>query len=389
MNTIDHHGGVPEPIKIRERTRNSALTGIRGLAACWVVVFHAYEALQSLSLVPARDDIPIVRSGYLGVDLFFLLSGFILTLTYSKSMSRISLAGIRHFAIGRVFRILPLHWFMLGVLVAAVALAPVAYWGPGPFTLKSFVASAFLIQGWIGQPIAWNAPTWSLSAEWLSYLFFVPLIGFAARVQTAAAARFWYMVCLVPFFAILLMVHSTTLDHAERLGSIRCLCEFSAGVMLCRMYQTSPVTKRVGTASFWIGLSSLAVAVAFRSVEMVAVLGFSCLIFSSAVMSVPSQNLFGNRVVHFLGEISYSIYLMHLTLINLGLALARSAWCQQIGGFLPPGIVAVCTVGVIPLSWITWRLIELPGQRQGRCLNANNLQRNRPTRLGTVHLEGG
>ena len=388
MNTLLVHSDVLEPSMTRERRRNPALTGIRGLAACWVVVFHAYEAFQSLSLVPAREDIPIVRSGYLGVDLFFLLSGFILTLTYSNSMSHASLTGIRHFAIGRVFRILPLHWFMLGMLAVAVTLAPEAYWGPGPFTLKSLVASAFLVQGWIGQPIAWNAPTWSLSAEWLSYLFFVPLIGFAARVRTPAAARLWYVVYLVPFFAVLMMVHSTTLDHAERLGLVRCLCEFSAGMMLCRIFQTSSVTKRVGKASFWIGLLSLAVAVIFRSAEMMAVIGFSCLIFSSAVMSVPSQTLFGNRIVHFLGEISYSIYLTHLTLINLGLALARSAWCQQIGGFLPMGIIAVSTIGVIPLSWMTWRLIEIPGQTQGRHLNANKLQRPPGTELGVVHLEG-
>ena len=373
----------PKPIKA-SKAKNPALTGIRGLAACWVVVFHAYEALQSVSLVPPREGIPIVRSGYLGVDLFFLLSGFILSLTYSKSMSRLGWRGTASFGIGRLFRILPLHWLVLAVLAVATTGAPNQYWGPGPFTLNAFLASAALVQGWIGLPIAWNAPTWSLSAEWLSYVFFVALTPFAVRVKTAALAGLTYCLCLLPLFAALFLFHSSTLDHAERLGLVRCVCEFSAGVMFNRWVQSSPSVHAHGTLLFWAGTITLAVGVLFQQLELAAIFGFSCLIVSSAVAAAPAQIIMGNRLVLFLGEISYSVYLTHLTVINLALALARTSWGQaggSAGAFL---LIAGSTFAVIPLSWLTWRFVEIPFQTVGRRLAARSSRSTAELALGAA-----
>ena len=153
------------------------LTGIRGVAAMWVVLFHGYAYLGPLLGGPDRIRVPIIRDGYLGVDLFFILSGFVLSLAYSERIQKDFKSGIVEFFFARVWRIFPLHWFSLAIFVLLVEAFPENFWGPGPFTLGALVASAALVQDWIpSTALAWNHPSWSLSAEWAAYLLFPFLI---------------------------------------------------------------------------------------------------------------------------------------------------------------------------------------------------------------------
>ena len=63
------------------------LTGIRGVAAIWVVLFHAYPFIGPLIGGPDRHQVPVIRDGYLGVDLFFVLSGFVFSLCLQRQFS--------------------------------------------------------------------------------------------------------------------------------------------------------------------------------------------------------------------------------------------------------------------------------------------------------------
>ncbi len=82
------------------------------------------------------------------------------------------------FFFARVWRIYPLHWVCLAIFVLLVKSVPENWWGPGPFTLNALVASAALVQNWSSKTaLAWNHPTWSLSAEWAAYALF-PFLTF-------------------------------------------------------------------------------------------------------------------------------------------------------------------------------------------------------------------
>ena len=153
---------------LEDRTRSGApkipaLTGIRGVAAAWVVIFHLAVVAEVAGLLTMKQ-VPVLRSGYLGVDLFFILSGFVLMLTYGQSLSHMTRASLRDFWIGRVFRILPLHWTILGLFLLTGVMIDHDWVMTDRHDGLSFLASALLIQNWIFMPKVWNLPAWSLSA---------------------------------------------------------------------------------------------------------------------------------------------------------------------------------------------------------------------------------
>ena len=91
---------------MREGSLVRSLTGIRGLAAMWVVLLHGTTQLMPDNGI-AR--LPFIAKGYLAVDLFFVLSGFVLVMSSQRSFSADFGLAVRRFYIGRVFRVYPLN----------------------------------------------------------------------------------------------------------------------------------------------------------------------------------------------------------------------------------------------------------------------------------------
>src|SRR5438874_7436960 len=128
------------------------LTGLRGVAACWVVLFHLYS----------EHGAPL-EGGYLGVDIFFILSGFVLSYVYAQEFQSKSSGAYVAFLTARVARIFPLHLAMLAVLGLIVVWLPGfadAYPKPHErFGLGPFIAAVFLVQNWFHfLPGCWNTP---------------------------------------------------------------------------------------------------------------------------------------------------------------------------------------------------------------------------------------
>src|SRR4051794_13305380 len=100
----------------------SNLTPLRGIAALWVVVFHFSEIVAKF----VRLDVSLILTkGYLMVDLFFVLSGFIISYVYMRKMQTGILANFRNFIVARFARVYPLHFFTLIILIVLVAKAGV------------------------------------------------------------------------------------------------------------------------------------------------------------------------------------------------------------------------------------------------------------------------
>lgn len=336
-----------------------ALTGIRGYAACWVVFYH----LDEYSHHPGQALFAI-RSGYLGVDLFFLLSGFVLMLTYGLGMVAPGWGKVRDFAIGRVMRILPLHWLMLLAFALMVPILHGHWLLAMPHTAASMMIEAALVQGWLLRSSSWNPPTWSLSTEWLVYLVFPLLALVIGRIMR------WWLALAGALGALLLLAvvcfasHQVGLDHVQRLGLLRCLLEFPAGMLLCRLWQLCALSRRQSEGFFIAGLTLLIAALLGRSLDILALPGFALLLLSCVGGSRSAQALFGNRVAHFLGEISFSIYLVHWLFLELALRAAE---------VIAPGSLAarfallpLVPLLTLPIAYLTWRRIEIPGQAVGR-----------------------
>ncbi|MEJ2887928.1 acyltransferase family protein [Actinomycetospora aeridis] len=168
-----------------------AMTGLRAVAAAWVLLGHFRFTM--FDLVPiTRIAEPVLAGGYLGVEIFFVLSGFIISHNYAEHFRQKGRSAYPAFLWARFARIYPVHlatFLAAGLLVAgAVALGrdvPSAQ----HFTAGSFVGNLVLLQAWPGVT-PWNGPAWSVSCEIAAYAAF-PLLALAVvrlHRRTALAA---------------------------------------------------------------------------------------------------------------------------------------------------------------------------------------------------------
>ena len=156
-----------------------ALTGLRGVAALWVVAFHLAPELSNLTGGAAGL---FARAGYVGVDLFFVLSGFVIADNYQYFFKPWNGDQYWRFQLVRLGRIYPVHFVMLlATLVIVTVAAAVGYertTAGNDYSLGTFVANLLLIQAWGFPQYSWNWVAWTISAEWFAYLLF-PFAAFA------------------------------------------------------------------------------------------------------------------------------------------------------------------------------------------------------------------
>jgi peptidoglycan/LPS O-acetylase OafA/YrhL len=160
------------------------LTGIRGVAAVWVFIYHFREYYFGLFPQLRKFDF-ILSNGHFGVDLFFCLSGFILGYVYFNELSNPSInsraAKVKSYFLKRFARVYPLY-FLTSCIAGIFYFAGVKFGhvfnneSPSNFSLISVISNFIGIQTWVGYP-SLNGPAWSVSAELFAYLYF-PLVVF-------------------------------------------------------------------------------------------------------------------------------------------------------------------------------------------------------------------
>ncbi|MBT8225605.1 MAG: acyltransferase [Dactylosporangium sp.] len=167
------------------------LTGIRTVAAVWVLLFHFRHHLTAQ--VPFFwSMLPWVNVGYLGVDLFFLLSGYILTYTHIERMTPWSPQAAGAFLWLRLARIWPVLVVMLlafGTYNAAWMIGSHEAAHDRSLDPARLLAHLTLVHAWGSTGLDWNGVDWSLSAEWLAYLGFAVTAGALARLRRRVTSR--------------------------------------------------------------------------------------------------------------------------------------------------------------------------------------------------------
>ena len=368
------------------QTHFQALDSWRGISALMVVLFH-FTALGHLY------HLPLVRHSYLFVDFFFVLSGFVIThATLSKSLESFSLSG---FVAKRVARIYPLHLVMLLAFVAAEALnlllASTLNFKTGnpPFaaggyrSLETIPEHLFLLQALnVSDRLTWNFPSWSISAEFWTYLVLAGLMIACSRRLTLALAAVGLSSAVV-VAALSPRGIETTFD----LGFLRCLFGFSIGHLTYRLYQATP--KPPVSKLGMLELVSVVAVIVFVSnyadglPSMLAPVVFGCVVYVFSFERGPISRILVTSIPRRLGQISYSIYMVHAFIITMIMTAAVVAQkvlgralivtlddgagpTKVIGNLNPFAIDALMVVYlavVVMLSCLTWRYIEVPGQK--------------------------
>ncbi|MEG3176011.1 acyltransferase [Sphingomonas sp. RB3P16] len=333
-----------------------ALTSMRGIAAWCVVLFHIRLSLDWLPAPLAA----LFAKGYLAVDFFFLLSGFVIWLSWSVRLRRGGVRAVPGFLWRRLARIWPLHLVMLGATVAlACALAATGRHDAGHYPFLELPLQVLLVQNWgFTTRLTWNDPSWSISTEWAAYLLF-PLVAF------------WFDWRRLPSWAILLVCAALfVLLHALMGGSAslgndiwifglrRCLIEFAVGGAIATVWERwrdAPALPSVGAAAVMIGL-----LVATRSgvPETLAVpAAFAAGLLLLALTAGRRGNPLEGPALHYFGEISYATYLCHFLLfVVCKLALIDDA------SAVPPILAALYLALVFGCSVALTHLVERPAQ---------------------------
>ena len=375
------------------------LTGIRFVAAFWVLAYHLQGPFNVLGLLSIPILADVMRVGRLGVDLFFALSGFILTHTYLTRMGgSIHIKATLKFWWLRLARIYPVHLVMLVIAGLAVfAQAQVRgesvdrdWWNP-----TDFIKNLLLIQEWGPDPQrGWNFVAWSLSMEWLAYLIFPILVLILWRlhkhVPTFALVVAWFVV-LAPLMGYGLGTSDPY--YTNNWGSTyRILSEFTAGaityLIVVRLADKGPRVERV---AMWLS-ALLPLAVVAGSVflarlpaaqppanamnpdaeplppyfHLTLVPLLIAWIGTLALSQGGVARALSTRALVLGGFVSYSLYMTHLVWFGLWRAGMDVAGID--GGPLYAVSVVGLVVGAFVIAWLMWKIVEEPAREWMRRL---------------------
>lgn len=367
-------------------SRVEQLTGLRFLAALGVLLCHFHV------LAPYMGAKFLFDLGGHGVTLFFVLSGFVLTWRYdapwrehagpngaSDGAPRVDVAA---FAAARFARIAPVYWLALALtLLAYLATGAGVALGPPPADAAEgaagLVVNALALQAWVPSEHVqqfWNAPGWSISAEFFFYACFPWLLR--QRWLSGSAVSF-ALVMLV--FSVLLGLYlavlwasglwgATGLAFAARVPLLG-LLPFVVGMLCCRLLRRKPhwrhhqggwtllalalLTASAWAADAWAPPQAVLLHMLLVSYGVYVPL-FALLIVCLALDNGPLARGLRSPVLVLLGNASYALYLLHW--LPLGVAL----WWLGPEGAAPLAGVLAGVAGLVALSVLVYRWFEAP-----------------------------
>jgi peptidoglycan/LPS O-acetylase OafA/YrhL len=300
--------------------RYVALDSWRGIAACLVALYH-FNAVSHVY------DLPVLRHAWLFVDLFFVLSGFVIAANYQERL--LAGYGAGRFLLLRLGRLYPLHFVMLALFVACKALllipalAPISTSAAAPFSTPNEAPGTILANLLLVQSLhlydfhTWNAQSWSISAEFYTYVVFVAcLLALRRHAWIALLAA----LLGAPLLIGVLSDRNLATDYDW--GLLRSIYGFAVGVAIWNAHARwrAPLGRWLsGSAAEWgaVILMCAFVSVAGKSVLSLAapyVFGLVVLVF--AFESGSASAILRLRPLAFLGIVSYSIYMIHVFILK-------------------------------------------------------------------------
>lgn len=361
------------------------LTALRGFAALWVMLFHldVITFYRELGVLIPHTATGLIAKGYLWVDFFFVLSGFIIQHTYGPSFeSTFTRANFWPYIKARFWRIYPLHLFTLALLLCFVVTLPIlttnvvdSSWDTY-FEWKALVSNILLTNSMNQHSyLSWNIVSWSIGAEWWTYIVGIVVVVILRRAGKGLAII--SIMAGIILLTLLIFLHpGNSLDITYDFGFLRCLFGFTIGVATHTLFRLNflrgLLRKDLGFALIFLGLVAL---MHWRGNDLLSVPLFALLVLAGAFNRRVIAKIMSSKVPQYLGRISYSIYLMHgvwfmvfwflLPQISRALSIQTLSISQQ--------LVYMTTFASLTLvsSAFSYRYIEVP-YRKG--LTRNNLK---------------
>lgn len=348
-----------------------SLTSIRGIAAMAVLFLHIDDTYGGLLFFSW------FKNGALGVDLFFVLSGFILAFVYSTKFEKTLgfCSFYKEFIFARLVRIYPLHIVTLLFLVLLATLIPSFYARyENYFTFTSFIYNLLLIHNWGFVDISWNTVSWSISAEFFMYLVFPFLL--LLKVRLLEANHIIIFLCAVAILAshhlVLFYFGIDGYGGMSLGGMVRVSFEFTLGFLI--FFLREPYLKAI----IGMGKKSNLFSFTFAAILLLAFVDgrFWYLFVPSAAMLILHLSLeicslarvLSYRGAHLLGEISFSLYMWHWIIIQIQNWMVSESLIDITTK--SDKYVASIFLSVLSLitAYLSYLYLELPSQKAGKTM---------------------
>jgi exopolysaccharide production protein ExoZ len=322
-----------------------SLQYVRGIAALMVVYFHASGEVQRLG----GHALPLDHFGPAGVDLFFVISGFIMWVTTSDGK-----AGPRSFMVQRITRVLPLYW-TLTLFIASVALVAPNLLSSTKFDSAHLLASLAFIPwpnpGFNGYfPVV--IPGWTLNYEMMFYAIFTVCLFFPRRWCLAAALA---ILCALPLSRGIWPQYGVYTFYTDP-----AVLEFAAGLVIGAAFTARTSTRFIVIVEIMITATLLGALASVSSLPGVVVFGLPAALIVCALVFLERKHgvpcWAGARA---LGDASYSLYLTHAIVLAAFTRLWLAA-ALPIRGIFTLLFIVASIAATVCVAWATYRLIEVP-----------------------------
>jgi exopolysaccharide production protein ExoZ len=340
--------GSMQPIYSPSQQIN-VLQALRAWAAFAVLVFHVLDKSQTLfgGIPPWLLFMNVV--GPMGVDIFFVISGFIMMMTTASLAP--NRASMRHFLWRRITRVLPMYWLVTTGVLLMVLVVPSVF-RELQFDLKQIIASYLFVP--VTNAMGHQSPLlgvgWTLNFEMYFYVIFSGALLLRARLAAialffgASVALGWWLAPTIPMLQ--LMTNPLLLEFVAG----------AAAAVLLRRYPHIPA---------WLGLVGLGWLVMSMQHAVTQTLlplhyGLSIGVMIAVLASLERRGkLRVPRVFAALGDSSYALYLTHV----FALAVVSRVWMHFVGSEQVTAFCVVAPLLILPVGHMVYRCVERPMTR--------------------------
>lgn len=334
---------------------------LRGVAALGVLVFHAVGFVAGYG--SGRFSTDSVRIGEAGVDVFFVISGFILTLVTQTARSR------GEFILGRLSRVGVPYWVVILALAAMTLILPSAFrnftWAPQDLLLSLLFVPSLLRDGSIFPLLE---PGWTLSLEMLFYLVLAAALGLTPRLRSVMISG-----VLILLAVLGLALHLPQGQSIAWFFTQAIIVEFCFGIALAQLYLSGWRSSAL-PAILILMLGCLGFALAAQDPPeafaraRVLIYGIPATLFVGGALFLETANYWRqSRIMTWLGDISYSLYLTHV----LVLAVAAKLLAGRIGGAAGDIIMLILAMAAaLVAASMFHHIVERPALRLASLLQA-------------------
>ena len=354
------------------------LDGLRGVAALLVVWYHVFEGFQFAGNKPVID---FINHGYLAVDFFFILSGFVVGYAYDSRWGKtLTLGG---FFRRRLIRLQPM--VIMGAVIGAASflISGMERWDGTHATLwltfLAFVCGCLMLPALPGMPrevrgngemFPLNGPCWSLFFEYVGNIVYALFIRHLSTRLLAVLS--FALCCALAWFAVTdqsgygSIGVGWTVDRTNILGGmLRMLCPFTMGILMSRLFK--PLRQARG--AFWTSAALLLIIFHIPYINRDGALSLNGVFEAACIIAVfplvvwyaasgKTTDIASTRICRFLGDISYPLYIVHYPLMYafyMWLIKTRQYTLYETW----PAALAVVTASII-LAWLCLKLYDMP-----------------------------